>query len=838
MRALSSTEFTMAVALGSVTNTKPDLSNDIAVLQRKWKAALPAGRRLPPFEEIILGSLGRLADYIALISDDGTTPQVLRGGEYFSTWIGRSVQNVPVADLPPDCAAAIRKSMSYAHAMSAPYLSVAHCVRDGQVRTYDVMALPLDNRWGATLTALYVRERGVPYNLIDAIFQSTNDGMLALAAIRDASGMPVDFQIVDLNRGASLLLRQPAEELRWRQLSEGSHALCSVEMREQLVGALNANERRQFEVEIDADHGTTHLRISAAAIGDLVAVALTDVTGLKQREQSFRLLFDNNPMPMFVVDVNEARLVSVNDAAIKHYGYTKERLLSFRFTDLWSQRDREAHANELSRIDRVCDSRQSWHHVCADGSAIEVLLFGRRMRLNGRDAQLVAVVDITERRRTEAQIAYMAHHDALTGLPNRNLFHDRVEQLIAQHIKSTCPPAAVMCLDLDMFKNVNDTFGHPMGDDLLKAVAVRLTDSLRPGDFVARIGGDEFAVVLGAISGADDAGDIAERLIETLSAPYEINGVELIVSASVGLTLVPQDGENADELLRNADMALYRAKSDGRRLHRFFEREMENRVQRRREMEVDLRQALANGDLELRYQPLINASSLTVTGFEALLRWRHPEKGPISPSEFIPIAEETGLIVALGEWVLREACSEAKKWPEHISVAVNLSPVQFRSPNLVSAVLTTLARTGLASHRLELEITESVLLADSDANLSTLRRLRGLGVRISLDDFGTGSSSLSYLRSFPFDKIKIDRSFVRELHQRPDCAAIVRAIAGIGRSLDVPTTAEGVETAEQLDRIRQEGCTEVQGHFFSAAQPASELQKVIARFSGKAVAAA
>ncbi len=351
MRALSSMEFTMAVALGSAANTKPDLSNDIAVLQRKWKAALPPGRRLPPFEEIILGSLGRLADYIALVSDDGSTPKVLRGGEYFSTWIGRSAQSTPIADLPPDCAAAIRKSMSYAHTMAAPYVSVAHCVREGQVRTYDVMALPLDHRWGATLTALYVRERGVPYNLIDAIFQSTNDGMLALAAIRDAAGIPVDFQIVDLNRGAAQLLRQPADELRWRQLSEGSHALCSAEMREQLVGALNANERRQFEMESHTEDGTTHLRISAAAIGDLVAVAMTDVTGLKQREQSFRLLFDNNPMPMFVVDAGDARLVSVNDAAVHHYGYTKERLLGLSFTELWSSR-RSAVPCERTRAHR------------------------------------------------------------------------------------------------------------------------------------------------------------------------------------------------------------------------------------------------------------------------------------------------------------------------------------------------------------------------------------------------------------------------------------------------------------------------------------------------------
>ena len=315
-----------------------------------------------------------------------------------------------------------------------------------------------------------------------------------------------------------------------------------------------------------------------------------------------------------------------------------------------------------------------------------------------------------------------------------------------------------------------------------------------------------------------------------------MRGHEVVVGASIGIALAPADGEASDALLRNADMALYRAKAEGRGTAHFFEPEMDRRIQARRILELDLRKAFAHGEFELYYQPLINLSSNGVSGFEALLRWRHPERGMVAPAEFIPLAEEIGLIVPLGEWVLRKACSEAVKWPSELKIAVNLSPAQFRSRGVVQAVLTALAYSGLPADRLELEITESVLLGETDVNLATLHQLREIGVRISMDDFGTGYSSLSYLRCFPFDKIKIDRSFVRDLSERPDCLAIIRAVAGLGISLGIATTAEGVETQEQLDQLRAEGCTEVQGYLFSPPRPATELAGLMPVTEAKAVA--
>jgi predicted signal transduction protein with EAL and GGDEF domain len=323
-----------------------------------------------------------------------------------------------------------------------------------------------------------------------------------------------------------------------------------------------------------------------------------------------------------------------------------------------------------------------------------------------------------------------------------------------------------------------------------------------------------------------------------LSASYDIEGVEIVIGASIGIALAPGDGSTSEELMRNADMALYRAKSDGGGVHRFFEREMDRIAQKRRDMEVDLRRAFANGEFELHYQPLVDIGSNRISGFESLLRWHHPEKSMISPAEFIPIAEDIGLIVPIGEWVLREACMEATKWPGDVKVAVNLSAVQFRSRNLVQAVISALAHSGLSPLRLELEITESVFLAETEANLAILHQLRELGVRISMDDFGTGYSSLSYLRSFPFDKIKIDRSFVKDLTDRPDCVAIVRAISGLGRSLKITTTAEGVETVDQLDWLRNEGCDEVQGFLFSAAKPAGEIAALFSKIESRASQAA
>jgi predicted signal transduction protein with EAL and GGDEF domain len=354
-------------------------------------------------------------------------------------------------------------------------------------------------------------------------------------------------------------------------------------------------------------------------------------------------------------------------------------------------------------------------------------------------------------------------------------------------------------------------------------VAERLGGCLRKSDMVARQGGDEFAVVQTPLAGPEEASQLAARLIEVLSGTFELDGHEVVVGASIGIALAPDDGDTSETLLRNADMALYRAKSEGRGTSHFFEAEMDRRLQARRLLEIDLRKAFVQNEFVLHYQPLVNLRSGRVSGFEALIRWCHPERGTISPGDFIPVAEEIGLIVPIGEWVLREACRQAATWPGDIHVAVNLSPVQFRSRGIVQAVLAALGTSGLAPHRLEIEITETVLLGETEANIATLHQLRSLGVKIAMDDFGTGYSSLSYLRSFPFDKIKIDRSFVHEMVERPDCVAIVRAVAGLGASLGIATTAEGVETVEQLERIRAEGCTEVQGYLFSAPRPACEL---------------
>ncbi len=411
--------------------------------------------------------------------------------------------------------------------------------------------------------------------------------------------------------------------------------------------------------------------------------------------------------------------------------------------------------------------------------------------------------DISERRHAEKQIAYMAHHDAVTDLPNRILFRERVEDALKRVPRGE--RVAMLCLDLDRFKAVNDTLGHPVGDALLRSVATRLTASVREGDTVARFGGDEFAVL--QIGGPQPEGAIvlAQRLVEALGVPYEIDGQQVIIGTSIGIAIAPMDGPDADQLHKNADTALYRAKSEGRGTYRFFEPEMDARMQARRALELDLRRALLRGEFALFYQPVINLQDNEVTGFEALLRWQHPQRGMIAPTELIPLAEEIGLIVPLGEWVLRQACRDAVTWPDHIRVAVNVSPAQFRSKKLYDAVITALAISKFAPQRLELEITEGVLLVETEATLDLLHQLRALGVRIAMDDFGTGYSSLSYLRSFPFDKIKIDSSFIRNIDDEKGSLAIIRAVTGLGASMGMATTAEGVETPEQLDRVRAEG---------------------------------
>jgi diguanylate cyclase (GGDEF)-like protein len=434
-------------------------------------------------------------------------------------------------------------------------------------------------------------------------------------------------------------------------------------------------------------------------------------------------------------------------------------------------------------------------------------------------------MDITERRRSEEKIAHMALHDALTGLANRVLLGDKLEHALARVKRGEM--VAVHLLDLDHFKNVNDTLGHPAGDKLLRDAADRLRALVRETDTIARMGGDEFAIVQVTIGQPSDATALAHRVIESVSRPYELEGRQVVIGTSVGIAVGPVDGLSSDQLMRNADLALYRAKGDGRGTYRFFEADMDVQMQERRALEYDLRKALAAGEFELHYQPVVHLETDRISGFEALLRWRHPQKGLVSPGTFIGLAEEIGFIVPLGEWVLRQACATAAKWPAHLRISVNLSPVQFKNPGLVQVVVGALSQAGLSPDRLELEITESALLEDSDATLSMLFRLRELGVRIAMDDFGTGYSSLAYLQSFPFDRIKIDRSFIKDITDGVGSLNIVRAMAALARGLGMETTAEGVETSEQLYTVRSEGCTEMQGFLFSQPLPPDELEALL-----------
>jgi diguanylate cyclase (GGDEF)-like protein len=443
--------------------------------------------------------------------------------------------------------------------------------------------------------------------------------------------------------------------------------------------------------------------------------------------------------------------------------------------------------------------------------------------------------DITERRRAEQQIAHLAHYDALTDLPNRVLFREQLEREL-ERIKRG-EQLAMLYIDIDEFKSVNDSLGHPVGDELLKAVASRLRSCVRDTDFVARLGGDEFAIVQTDIGQPSDVMELVRRIYQAIREPYECLGHHVTTDASIGIALAPHDGTDLDQLLKSADLAMYGAKADGRRTYRFFEAEMDARVKARRTLELDIRQAMADGAFELHYQPVVNLRSNAIVGCEALLRWRHPVRGMISPAEFIPVAEETGLISEIGDWALATACAEAMNWPSDIRIAVNVSPVQFRSHAFSLKVVNTLATSGLPANRLELEITEAVLIRDDEATLNLLQHLRSMGVRIALDDFGTGYSSLSYLRRFPFDKIKIDRSFVDGITEADGSSAIVEAVINIASAQNMTTTAEGIETEPQREMLRDLGCTEMQGFLFSRPQPVATIRTLLLR-KPNAVAAA
>jgi diguanylate cyclase (GGDEF)-like protein len=463
----------------------------------------------------------------------------------------------------------------------------------------------------------------------------------------------------------------------------------------------------------------------------------------------------------------------------------------------------------------------------ADGTLLAVECLGRSLLGEESHLRAVAIRDISERKAAEERIRHMANHDALTGLPNRTLFQDRLAQAVARS-KRGASTAAVLCLDLDRFKSVNDISGHAVGDELLRQVGQRLVQSIRGDDTVARLSGDEFAIIQVGVAHPDGPAILADRLVKVLGQPFEINNHPVVIGTSVGIALYPGDGEDDEELLRAADTALHRAKAAGRGTFRFFEAEMDVRLQERRWLERDLRQALATEQLSLHYQPLVDCGSIKVLGFEALTRWTHPQRGFISPADFIPLAEESGLIIPLGKWVLRQACRDAMTWPEDTLVAVNLSPAQFRQSDITSEIFRVLEETGLPAHRLELEITEGVLIDDTERVLAILSELKAAGVRLSLDDFGTGYSSLSYLQRFPFDKIKIDRSFVWGMEKDGGSMAIVRAVVALGRSLQITVTAEGVETQRQLAMLRAEHCDQAQGFLIGKPQPFAEASALLA----------
>jgi diguanylate cyclase (GGDEF)-like protein/PAS domain S-box-containing protein len=544
-----------------------------------------------------------------------------------------------------------------------------------------------------------------------------------------------------------------------------------------------------------------------------------DITELKQREASFRLLFDSNPVPMILCALDDERILGVNDAAVEHYGYSRSEFEKLTIRSVQAFESELPWGGDRSNDEQTA---RTWKHVRADGTLIDMAIYSRHLVYGDQPAVLLALMDITERKRAEARLAFMAQHDGLTGLPNRNLLRQHMDEILL-HTRRSTEKVAVLVLGLDNFKAVNDTLGHGIGDKLLRGVAKRLRSTLREEDTLARLNSDEFAIVQGGLTRPEDAVLLSRRLLEVIGDAYLLDGHSIVIGASIGIAMAPGDGDESEKLLKNADMALSRAKNDSRGTFSFFEAEMDARAQSRRKIEIDLRAAIQNDALRPHYQPLIDLSTGRITGFEALVRWPHPERGMISPAEFIPVAEETGLINPLGGLILRRACMDAALWPDDVRVAVNLSPLQFRVGDLLSVVMDALKQSGLPAKRLELEITETLLLEKSSQVLATLHALRALGVRISMDDFGTGYSSLSYLRSFPFDKIKIDQSFVRDLGSNPDAQAIVRSIISLGMGLGVTITAEGVETEAELSCLRSEGCHEGQGFLFSRARPNAEI---------------
>jgi diguanylate cyclase (GGDEF)-like protein len=556
---------------------------------------------------------------------------------------------------------------------------------------------------------------------------------------------------------------------------------------------------------------------------------------LQAQNVRFDIAINNMTQGLLLFDYAE-RLIVCNQCYLALYGLSPDVVkpgISLR--DLVAHRkqigsfdgDVAEYCNELSRS---MQEGKTSHHETETPDGRTILIVNKPVASGG---WVATHEDITERRRAEKQIRHLAHYDALTDLPNRALFHERLREELAHAAPNR--QLALLYIDIDEFKSVNDTLGHQAGDELLQSVAASLCREAGPNEFIARLGGDEFAIMQTGIKTPAEVIGLVTRVFDAIRTPFECLDHQVTSDASVGVAVAPQHGTDIDQILKNADLAMYAAKAAGRRTWRFFEPAMDARVKARRMLELDMRQAVADGAFEVYYQPCVSLADNAITGCEALLRWRHPERGMISPADFIPVAEETGLINELGEWVLNTACKDAMTWPGDFKLAVNVSPVQFKSGSLPLKIAAALAASRLPARRLELEITEAVLIRDDDAALAILHQLRAIGVRIALDDFGTGYSSLSYLQRFPFDKIKIDRCFVNDLATQGG-SSIVQAVVNIAAARDMMTLAEGVETSEQRESLRALGCSEMQGFLFSRPVPGAEIMRLLQSAPKKAVA--
>jgi diguanylate cyclase (GGDEF)-like protein/PAS domain S-box-containing protein len=559
--------------------------------------------------------------------------------------------------------------------------------------------------------------------------------------------------------------------------------------------------------------------------GDTVGLRV-DITEMKRREETFRALFENNPTPLLIYDPSSATLLAANEAATRHYGYAPGKLAGRAAQELFAPDEWHDARRALEQHGSI--SERVFRQLTWDGFRVESILFTRHIDHEGRPAVLVSVFDVTERRRAEAKMAHMARHDDLTGLANRIRFRETLNDRLDE-IAADGSAMAVLIVDLDDFKSVNDTLGHSVGDDVLTEAARRMKRAAGEGTLVARLGGDEFALLAPIDETGSSHEELARRIVEEMEQQIESGPHAIRIGASVGIALAPTDSLRSEELMKFADLALYAAKRSGRGAWRLFEPRMDAIAQEKRKLEADLRRAIEAGELAVYYQPLIELRTGETEAYEALLRWNHPERGLVSPLEFVPLAEEIGLIDAIGQFVLQTACRDAVTWPAGTRVAVNISPVQFRGSGLLTTVVQALGQSGLEPSRLELEITEAVLMEKSEGVLSTMHALRGLGVSIAMDDFGTGYSSLSYLRSYPFSKIKIDRSFVDQLDQRPNSQAIVRAIISLGESLGMMVTAEGIEEPAVLDYLKAHGCMQGQGYIFAEPLPASSIASTQAK---------